>query len=310
MIGAWNRFFFAPADPLPVAVYRIAVGGLVILSVLTLWPDVSVWYTDAGVLPRHSAWLVAQGQRLDVTRWLPDGEEPLRWFLAVLCGAALTLSLGLFTRWSAAVVFVGLVSLHHRNPLILHSGDTLLRLSAFFLVFSHAGRTLSLDRLIWGGRHADNDAPPLLAPWAQRLIQIQVSIMYISTVCWKLSGEMWRDGTATWVTSQLVDFQRFPVPLLFDYLWSVRLATWGTLAIEGALGILIWFPRLRYSVLTVGVLFHVTLDYAMELPMFQWIVMSTFLCFLPPQDLRKVGMRFRSWVAPRHLGTTDAPLSE
>jgi hypothetical protein len=296
VIRAWNRFFFAPADPLPLALFRIVFGFLVVVTLMALWPDLSVWYGPVGVLPRDSAWLAAYGDRLDVTRWLPDRVESVRWLFVVVGGAAAMLSAGLFTRLSAAIVFVGLASLHHRNPLILHSGDTLLRLCAFFLIFSHAGRALSLGRAFRRGLRPD---VLLLPPWAQRLIQLQVSIVYVSTVCWKLSGHMWRDGTATWITSQLVDFQRFPVSLLFNHLWSVRLLTWGTLAIEGALGVLVWYPRLRYSVLATGILFHVGLDYAMDLPLFQWIVMSTLLCFLPPEDLRSAGRRCRQWVAGR-----------
>jgi len=295
MIRAWNRFFFAPVDPLPIALYRIVFGLLVMTTLVGLWPDLSVWFGADGVLPRDSAWLLNQGDRLDLTRWLPVGVTPLRWFFVALFGAALMLSLGLFTRVSAALVFLGLVSLHHRNPLILHSGDTLMRACAFFLIFSQAGRALSLDRLIRLARGREGLVTPFLPPWGQRLIQIQVSVMYVSTVCWKLRGPMWREGTATWFTSQLVDFQRFPVPFLFDHLWTVRLVTWGTLAVELALGTLIWVPRLRYYVLRMGILLHLGLEYSMDIPLFQWITMSTYLCFLAPEDLRAAAVGIRRW---------------
>ena len=297
MIRAWNRFFFTPVDPLPIALFRIVFGALVLVTLAALWPDLPTWFGESGVLPRASPWLSTYGDRLDVTRWLPDGDAPMRGFVAMLAGAALLLSRGLCTRLSAAVVFIGVTSLHHRDPLILHSGDTLMRVCAFFLMWSQAGRALSLDRVIRRMRGREGAAPVLAAPWGQRLLQIQVSVMYISSVGWKLTGAMWRNGTATWVTSQIVDFQRHQVPYVFEHLWTVRLITWSTLAAEAALGTLIWIPRLRYYVLASGVLLHLGIDYTMDLPMFQWMTLSTYLCFLPPQDLRAAGKRLVAWIA-------------
>src|SRR5207245_9732155 len=90
--------------------------------------------------------------------------------------------------------------------------------------------------------------PVLPPPCAQRLIQIQVAVLSASTVGRKLLGPTWRDGTAVYSMSRLVEFERFPLPPLFDHLWAIRAATWGSLLVEAALATLVWVPRLRYPV--------------------------------------------------------------
>ena len=96
-------------------------------------------------------------------------------------------------RVSAVVVFVTLVSIHHRNTFILSSGDTVLRLMSFLAMFSAAGDAFSVDAAILG-----RGGFPAVDPWPLRLMQILISIIYVRTVWWKLRGKMWWNGTAAW----------------------------------------------------------------------------------------------------------------
>jgi hypothetical protein len=61
-----------------------------------------------------------------------------------------------------------------------------------------------------------------------------------------------------------------------------------TLLLEFSLGVLIWFRRLRYPLLLIGVLFHLCLEYALNLPMFEWDVLSAYVLFVDPADLERV----------------------
>lgn len=122
-------------------------------------------------------------------------------------------ALGLFTRLSSILMAIGYISLHHRNPLILHSGDTLMRMSAIYLAVAPSGAACSLDRLrqLWKGG-GTNIAAPLISVWPQRVIQAQVAIVYLATFWWKMYGSLWRDGTASYYPSTLHEFDRFWVP--------------------------------------------------------------------------------------------------
>lgn len=285
---AWNEFWFLPQPPTAIALYRILFGLTVLAYGSLLAPDVLVWLSDRGVLSLATSRLVVPGFQLNLLAILPHGDEWVIAFFVTFMVAALTLTLGLWTRTSALLVFLGLVSIQHRNALILNSGDTFLRLAAFFLMFSEAGSAWSLDRIRRLRRGQEAGPPPLGAPWAQRMIQLQLALVYFSTFWWKSQGSTWVDGTALYYTSRLEEFWRFPVPYLFEHLWLIKLATWTSLLIEFALATLVWFRELRYWVLGAGVCLHLGIEYAMNIPLFAWIMITAFTTFLDSNDLHAV----------------------
>lgn len=278
-----------------VALFRVAFGLLVLANLAILAPDWLIWYGVEGVLSPEGAARVFPGPRLDLLTVLPGGDRGVRAFFWVAVGAAVGLTVGCLTRTSALVVFLVLVSLAHRNPLILNGGDTLMRVVGFLLIFAPAGRALSVDRLWRTLRGRDDGTPPRAAPWVQRLIQIQVTVVYLSTVGWKAQGETWADGTALYYATRLVEFQRFPVPWLFEDLWVLRLLTWASLFAELALGTLVWIRELRYPVLLVGATLHLGIEYAMNIPVFEWVALACLGVFVEPADaeaaLRQLGRR-------------------
>jgi hypothetical protein len=292
----WNQFFHEPTSPLPIAVYRIFFGLLVLTNGFLMLPDLYNFYGDKGIVSRQTAALLCPGARINLLQWWPGGDFGVAVFFALYMLAAFFLTLGFFTRTNALLVYVGMVSLHHRDSLILHSGDTFLRVVSFFLIFSHAGDELSLDRLwrLWRG--ADGEKQPLAPPWAQRLIQWELSLVYLCGFMWKWQGPDWRNGTALYYTSRLEEFYRFPVPYLFTHLWTIKLATWSTLFVEFCLGTAIWFVEFRYWVLAAGVALHLGIEYSMNIPLFEWTMIATYILFVDPADLRRVLDGARSWL--------------
>ena len=196
MERAWDRFFHEPISPLGIGLDPIFFGWLTLLDLITLWPSRMTWFSEDGVLPMEAAHRYLEKPRLNVLEWLPNDPGWMSFFLVLLAVFAFLQMIGLFTCWSSVGVFVGSVSLHHRNPLILNSGDTYLRVSAFFLIFSQAGAALWLDR--WRARRQGRVGPALEAgsPWALRLIELQLSLVYLSTFASEIEGGMWRDGSA------------------------------------------------------------------------------------------------------------------
>ena len=153
---------------------------------------------------------------------------------------------------AAVVVFVGVLSLERRNPFVFNSGDGLIRVIAFYLMFAPSGESLSLDR--WRRARETFWEFPARAPWALRLMQVQLSILYLASVWAKLAGETWNNGTAVSYALRLEDLQRFepPTALATSELVS-NLLTYGTIAVEASLGVLVWNRTLRPYVLALGV---------------------------------------------------------
>lgn len=301
----WNRFFFAEEKPLAIAVFRIVFGLVLLANQLLLLPHVPDWYGVRGVVSFDVAEKLPGGAGLNLFAWLPQHDATVWALYWGSCVLAVLLIIGLATRTSAALLFLTLVSLHHRNVLILNGGDTFLRLALFFLIFSGAGRAFSLDRLLRIARGRESGAPPLLAPWATRLIQLQLAFLYFYAFVWKATGGMWLAGTAVYYTSRLVEFWRFPLPYIFEHMWTIQLWSWATLLIEFALGTLVWIKELRYWVLLAGVLLHAGIDYAMNIPLFGFIMISAYVTFVPPGDLERFFERLRrGWLrlfGPREM---------
>lgn len=135
-----------------------------------------------------------------------------------------------------------------------------------------------------GGESAKvNRSPPGFATaWAFRLFQIQTTFVYVGAAWSKLMGAEWRDGIAMWYVSRLDDaFGRFPVPdVLFDSLTAIHLLTWMRLVLEVYLPIGLWAPRTRRFTLIVALLFHLSLEYTMNLFLFHPLMLVGLLPFL------------------------------
>jgi hypothetical protein len=91
------------------------------------------------------------------------------------------------------------------------------------------------------------------------------------------------------------------VPSWFLRPTVLKLATWWTLVLEFSLGVLIWIKDLRYILLTLGLLLHLSLEYSLNTPLFQWDVLSAYVLFIYPADMERAWNWIRSRVAP-HLG--------
>jgi hypothetical protein len=303
LLRSWDRFLFAPVSPVPVAVYRICFGLLVLADLVLLLPEVDTFFGDKGIFPLADSVKMMGTHRLNVFLWLPDTPLVLHAFFALALLAALCLTVGLFTRVSAVATFVALVSIHHRNPLLLNGADTFMRQAAFCVMFMPAGRALSLDRLLAARRHRRSGDPEPVpppqpaAPWAQRKLQVQRAVGYLSTIRRTHTGFTRHQGPAVYYATRLAEFDRFPVPYLFRDPYTIRMATWGTLVVEFALGALIWFRDLRYPIILAGVMLHLGLEYSMNIPLFQWTMITAYVLFIDPRDVR----RAMDWLAARRV---------
>jgi HTTM domain len=278
---AWNAFFHTPEPPATIAVFRILFGIVLTANALLLLREAPMWLSPKGVLSLEWHRTQFGNSRFSLLAYLPPTDAAVRLLLGLHLAAATLLTAGVFTRMSALVAFVTLMSIHHRNPMITHSGDSLLRLMTFLLIFSPAGEALSVDRMM----AADSGPPALASQWCLRLMQLQISILYFRAFAGKLRGETWRDGTAVFYPVTLTEYRRFPLPTLLDNPAFLRAATWSTLAIEFALGPLVWIDELRYPVLACALVFHLSIEYAMNLQLFGWTMIACLVLFVDPYDV-------------------------
>src|SRR3954471_14618323 len=180
--ASWQRFWFEPESTAPLVLVRIAFGLLLLAWALSLAPDLLTFLGPDD--------LVAQTPHTDapalwtLLRPFNSDAAVIVLFVALLA-AAVSLIAGFQARIAALVIFVVLTSFERRNVFITNSGDELIRIIALILVLAPAGAGRGLLGYV------------KRAPWALRLLQVQVSILYLSAVWAKVRGVTWNDGTAT-----------------------------------------------------------------------------------------------------------------
>jgi len=294
LVEAWNAFFFAEQSPTPVALFRIVYGVLVSATLLLLRPDWLAWFGSHAWLSLPTMHQLEPGPRLDLFAVIPQNDTLIAALFWIFLASAILLTIGFLTRFNTVLVFLCLNSIQQRNLYIDHGGDTFLRVAGFFLIFAPAGAAFSVDRLIRIWRGKEDAAIGPRSPWAQRMIQFELSLLYFVTFCWKIQGVAWIHGTALYYVFHLEELQRFPLPPWLLQPMMLRLATWFTLALEFSLGVLIWVKKLRYPLLAIGLLFHLFLEYSTNVPLFQWEVLSAYILFIDPADIDRATNWFRS----------------
>lgn len=282
----WNTFWFRPEPTSTIAVVRIVFGFVATLWTLSQAPALLTFFGPDGVVPEVPDLDPGDWTLLSVSTSAP---VVVGLWVATLLGAV-GVMIGFRTRLATVVLFVGVLSFARRDPYILNAGDMLLRSLAFYFIFSPAGEALSLDR--WRRARDTFWEFPLRAPWALRLMQIQLSVIYLSTVWEKLQGSRWRDGTAVSYALRIGDVHRFPTPgFLADSVVMSELMTFGTLLVELSLAIFVWNRTLRPWVLALGVSLHLSIELSMMVGFFSLLMLTTYLAFLPPE---KAGELVRS----------------
>jgi hypothetical protein len=301
---AWNEFFFAEQSPVPIALFRVIYGLLVSATLLLLRPDWLTWYGTHAWVSLPTMQFVEPGPRLNLFTILPQSDAWIVGLFWIFLASSALLTIGYLTRFNTMLVFLCLTSMDQRNLFILHGGDTFLRVAGFFLIFAPAGAALSIDRLIriWRGRESAKIPP--CRPWAQRMIQFELSLLYFATFCWKAEGTSWVQGSALYYVYNLDELQRFPVPSWLLHPVMLKLGSWFALALEFSLGVLIWVKELRYTLLALGVLFHLFLEYSLNVPLFEWDILSAYILFVDPADIERAW----NWIRVRVVRHVGAPM--
>lgn len=288
--SGWNSFWFGVGSPIPLALFRIALGVLVVAFSVWIFPEADIFFGQHSIVRPETSASLGVSARFSLLSYLPGDDIWIRLMLILLAVCGVCLVLGVFSRLSALIAYLIILSLDARNHFVLHTGHKILYIMLLYLTLSRCGDALSVKRLarIWSPTNPEFGAARDGSIFAQRLIQVQLAIVYWSAFSAKLHGKSWMDGSAIYYATHVNQFQRFPVPYLFDHLWTCRLLTWGTLALEFSLCALIWVKELRYPLLAAGTIFHLGLDWALVLPLFEYVMLAGYICFIDAADLSKL----------------------
>jgi predicted DCC family thiol-disulfide oxidoreductase YuxK len=263
----WDAFFFTPADPTALGLIRVATGLLALWSLLVLGLDLHDYFgSDGWAAP--SAIQTAPG-RLAWSFWflVPDGALRAAWLACLIVLALYTL--GLFSRWTAVLAWVIVVSTVRRVPVALFGFDRVLTpMMLYVAVTGASGQAVSLDRFfrrwrqarraaaapsastIGAGRRVSPDEPAeprptVSANLALRLVQLHLLLIYGMAGMGKLLGPSWWNGTALWGTMTAGEFVVLDFTSLARWPWIINFLTHLSLALELLYPILVWIRIAR-----------------------------------------------------------------
>ena len=294
----WNRFWFSTIDARPLGAFRIAFGLLAICILLFLTVDFDYWLTSLGLLRGSEAYEVAGPWRLSLLTWVNDPTFA-RVVWALTMAAAVGLTIGWRTKLMSIVFYIGMLSIHHRNILTASGADCLLMCMAFYLMLSPCGAAYSLDARRAARKRGGTPAAPVVVAWTQRLIQLQVTCVYLATSLLKANGGTWLGGTAMHFVLTNREVGRFDLSFLVEYPVLVNLLTYAGLGIELALAFFLWVKPVRPLVIFSGLALHAGILFIINIPIFGELTTAGYLVFLAPDEWDWVCRRLdvRDWFA-------------
>lgn len=269
------------ADLRSLAMLRIAISVLVLFDLYNRATDLTAHYTDAGIVPRTD--LI--GQVLSQYSFSLNVMNGGAFFQAMLFAAAALAALctlvGYRTRLMTFVVWILLLSIQFRNPLVGGSDGPLLRMLFFWGMFLPLGAYWSVDR----ARSALPRPSPRFLSLATFALFLQIAFMYWFTALLK-TGPEWRvDHTALYYVFSLDELAKPLAHYLLNFPVLLQVMTFGAFMLEAFGPFLLFFPFFTGPVRTAGALAFMSLHFGiwltMDIGIFPWISALCMVCFFP-----------------------------
>ncbi|AMP39731.1 MULTISPECIES: HTTM domain-containing protein [Ralstonia solanacearum species complex] len=279
LINAWNTFFFQPVSVYPIALFRIVFGSVLMLDALYLCANARLYLGPNGYTEYRRHFRQMRGQVLSLFLYFPGTMTSVQIILGLHLAAVSMLILGFLTPASTVLAYLTTRSLVNRGQQMTNGGDSVAKIMAFLLIFTPCGQALSVDALLFGPADADD---VMRAPWAQRLMQIQLCVIYFNTMYWKLKGATWRNGTAVYYACTNKMYRLFTFPSFLLRTPFVQILTWGVLALELALVPGLWIDETRYWIMGAAVLMHLAFMLFLNIHLFSFYMIASLMLFLNP----------------------------
>ena len=174
----------------------------------------------------------------------------------------------------------------NRNLNVVNSGDNILQIVIFMLMFAPTGQAFSLDAR--RRRRAGTLPEPNMTPaWPVRVLQIQLVLIYCTTGLVKLKGEggwfteTWWEGTSVHYVLTNTVMTRFPYPWLPLPFWMTMVMTYTCVFWEALFPFLIFSRWTRKWALWFGVLFHLGILASVEIGWFSFYSLMLYAVWVP-----------------------------
>jgi Vitamin K-dependent gamma-carboxylase len=292
-IRAWNTFLFGPISARPLGLFRIVYGVLVLAYLGLAVAEFDLWYTGKGMLRAAEAREAAGPLRISPLQYT-DNPVIARAVLVATAAAALGLTLGWRTRVMSVLLYMGMLTLYHRNVMANGGPDAVPFLLSFYMMFCPSGAAYSLDARRTA-RKRGTDAEALVVPWGVRLLQMQICLLYFQSCVIKCQGPLWLNGTVVHYILFNREFGMFNMEWLAQHTLVINLMTHGAILFEFALAFWLWFRPTRRWAILCGLVLHLGIRQVLNIGAFGEAMCATYVTFLAPDEVAAL----LRWLDPR-----------
>lgn len=321
---AWDRFWFSRMDPTTLSWIRLCCGLVVFYVHLTYsWglfgyvgPDAWDNQDFATYALREAPYYATAGSWDDTYVVVAKGNyfwsiyyhvtDPT-WIVVLHVFFLLNMlafALGLFTRWTGALAWIGTMSYVQRATSTVFGLDVMMIIVLTYLQIGQAGARYSLDRWLakWWARRNGLPEPEVTPTYATnfaiRLMQVHFCIVYLAAGTSKLLGSSWWSGQAlnyVMLNSAFAPMDKAPYFYLMKkmaqhrWLWETVMSIniVYSVMLELSFSFLVWDRRWRWLMICASVLMHLGIGLFMGLTTFS-LMMMVFVCsFIPPETVHR-----------------------
>lgn len=195
---------------------------------------------------------------------------------------------GFFPRVCTIIVFFTTINLQNRIYSTNSGGDNLLALMLFYLIFISGGKVKN-NLTVWqfGNLKMNENVKKQITGLRNMfdnifigLCKLQLIIIYLVSAIYKLQSPEWVSGSAL---QQVLLIDEFSLPALQQIVCSFpfvfKLLTWFTLLYQILFPFLIFVKRLKNYLLFTGIVFHLSIAFAMGLFNFSLVMIFCYVIF-------------------------------
>ena len=267
--GEWDRFWYAPIDATPFALFRQAFAWTLLIYAIAWSRSAPEWLTDAGYHP-PLALDPEFGPQLPL---LPEAALP--WVGAVFFAALLAYIFGVARRVVVWIVIAAVTYSLFVDPI-----------SAFTI-----NRLFVIGLIVLAIAPEPKPGEQQQVAWPTRMLQLTVVAQYFASgLCKTIHGDWWGGEDVLFVQVQgiyMTDAAAWLVRTLPHWTWRVQqeLALWFELLAP----LLFAIRRLRPLAFVLGLGLHLVVAVTMDQLIYFSLQMACFyLLFIPPEWARKL----------------------
>jgi uncharacterized membrane protein YphA (DoxX/SURF4 family) len=300
----WRHFWFTPSDPIPACLLRLVAGLLTLYYLVSFSFDLVTWFGPEGLMRRESASrLMTDFGQETIFRFslFQVSSDPIYLWLvhAVSVGIATAFALGLWTRVTAVLTLVTLLSYVHRAPMITGFLEPVLTMLVAYLCLTPCGRYFSLDAWRHVGERLSgltsgtlpHSQLSVMATLGLRLLQVHLIAFHLMIGLSMLAGETWWLGEAVWwlmahSESRLIDLTWLGATDTGVYF--INFLTHGIVAYMFLYVFFVWRPMAFPLVVVASVLVWTFLALVTGAIAYCILMILLSIAFVSPERLREI----------------------